>query len=146
MAEPGFVREDIFAALFALVSAAADFETATRRIKVYSAVASGQQPALLQIELGEKWIAPPGMPPVVSLSCAIFIYCEQADPTAAVSSILNPLLDAVTNAIAPDPFADEYQTLGGLVTHCRIAGDVKIAEGLSGQCEAILPVEILVNH
>ena len=146
MSEPGFVREDIFVALFALASGAADFETATRRIKVYSAVASGQQPALLQVELGEKWIAPPGMPPVVTLSCAIFIYCEQADPMAPGSAILNPLLDAVTNAIAPDPFADEYQTLGGLVTHCRISGDVKIAEGLGGQCEAIIPVEILVNH
>lgn len=146
MAEPGFVREDIYAALFALVSAAADFETATRRIKVYSAVASGQQPAVLQVELGEKWIAPPGMPAVVALNCAIFIYCEQPDPAAPVSSVLNPLLDAVTNAIAADPFADEYQTLGGLVTHCRISGDVKIAEGLGGQCEAIVPVEILVNH
>ncbi|MGD0144683.1 MAG: hypothetical protein ABSC92_16145 [Rhizomicrobium sp.] len=146
MSEPGFVREDIFAALFALVSEAADFETATRRMKVYSAVASGQQPALLQTELGEKWNAPPGTPPVVTLACAIFIYCEQPDPLAAVSTILNPLLDAVMNAIAPDPFADELQTLGGLVAHCRIAGDVKIAEGLGGQCEAVIPVEILVNH
>jgi hypothetical protein len=140
-----FSREQIYSALFTLVGGAADFVTTTRRIKEYSDVDQSTQPALLQVELGEKWDAPPGMPPLVTLNARLFIYCETGDPTAVVSTQLNGLLDAVSAALAPAPDAEERQTLGGLVFHCRIAGEVMIAEGLSGQSEAVLPIEILVN-
>jgi len=141
-----FSREQIYSALFALVGGAADFVTATRRVKEYSDVDQATQPAILQVELGEKWDAPPGMPPLVTLAARLFIYCETGDPTAIVSTALNGLLDAVSAALAPASDAEERQTLGGLVFHCRIAGDVTIAEGLSGQSEAVVPIEILVNN
>jgi hypothetical protein len=145
MSDPVFSREQIYSALFALVGDAAGFVTVTRRIKEYADVDQSTQPALLQTELGEKWDAPPGMPPLVVLNAKLFLYCESGDPTAVVSSQINTLLDAVTAALAPPPDGEERQTLGGLVFHCRIAGDVTIAEGLSGQSEAVVPIEILVN-
>ncbi|HEX4079585.1 MAG TPA: hypothetical protein VHX61_12020 [Rhizomicrobium sp.] len=147
MSEPQFAREAIYAALFALVSSAAAFQTVTRRIKEYSDVDQATQPALLQVELGENWNTRVGLPPVVTLSCRLFVYCESNDPTEPVSTQMNALLDAVTGALAPPilPHGPFRQTLGGLVQNAAVAGDITIAEGLSGQSEAVLPVEILVN-
>jgi hypothetical protein len=147
MSEPQFAREAIYAALFSLLSNAASFRTATRRIKDYSDVDQATQPALLQVELGEKWNARPGAPPVVTLAARLFVYCESGDPSAPVSAQMNALLDAVTAALAPPllPHGSFRQTLGGLVQHAGIAGEVTIAEGLSGQSEAVIPLEILVN-
>ena len=148
MSEPQFTREAIYTALFGLVANAAQFQTATRRIKDYSNVDQATQPALLQVELGEKWNSRVGLPPVVTLTARLFVYCEGNDPTEPVSSQMNSLLDAVTNAIAPPvtPHGPLRQTLDGLVQHAGIAGDVTISEGLSGQSEAIIPIEILVNN
>lgn len=147
MSEPQFSREAVFAALFALTSNAAVFQTATRRVKEYSDVDQATQPALLQVELGEKWNARIGMPPVVTLNCRLFVYCESNDPTQPVATLMNALLDSLTNALAPSvlPQGTFRQTLGDLVQHAGISGEVTIAEGLSGQSEAMIPVEILVN-
>ena len=147
MSEPQFMREAIYAALFSLLSSAASFRTATRRIKDYSDVDQATQPALLQVELGERWNARTGAPPVVTLAARLFLYCESNDPAAPVSTQMNALLDAVTAALLPPllPHGSFRQTLGGLVQHAGIAGEVTIAEGLSGQSEAVIPLEILVN-
>ncbi|HEY5046935.1 MAG TPA: hypothetical protein VII49_02815 [Rhizomicrobium sp.] len=147
MSEPQFIRESIYAALFALVGGSASFQTATRRIKEYADVASATQPAILQIETGEKWEAPPGKPPIVTLNCRLFVYCESNDPTEPVSTSLNALLDAVMAALAPAmaPDGNFRQSLGGLCRHAAISGEITIAEGLSGQSEAIVPIAILVN-
>jgi len=147
MSEPQFAREAIYAALFALAGGASGFRTATRRIKEYSDVDQATQPALLQVELGEKWNARIGMPPIVTLAARLFVYCESNDPTEPVSTEMNALLDAVTAALAPAILPDGKfrQTLGGLVQHAGIVGELTIAEGLSGQSEAVIPIEILVN-
>lgn len=137
-------REQIYAALFGLVSDAADFVTATRRIKEYADVDQATQPAILQVELGEKW-PEPGVPPQsVTLRARLFIYCESNDPTSPVSTQLNTLIDAVVGALTPAD-VEERQTLGGLVYNAAIVGEITIAEGLSGQSEAILPLEIIMG-
>jgi hypothetical protein len=137
-------REAIYQALFARVSTAADFATATRRIKEYADVDQATQPAILQVELGEKW-AEPGTPPqAVILRAKLFIYCESNDPTEPVSTQINTLMDAVAAALAP-PDIEERQTLGGLVYNTAIVGDVTIAEGLSGQSEVSIPIEIMLG-
>jgi hypothetical protein len=147
MSEPQFSRESIYAALFALASGSAAFQTTTRRIKEYSDVDQTTQPALLQVEQGEKWDSRVGIPPIVTLNCRLFVYCESNDPTQPVSTQMNVLLDSLTNALAAPllPHASFRQTLGGLVQHAGITGEVTIAEGLSGQSEAVIPIEILVN-
>ena len=137
-------REAIYQALFARVSAAADFATATRRVKEYTDVDQATQPAILQVELGEKW-AEPGTPPqAVVLRAKLFLYCESNDPTEPVSTQINTLMDAVVAALAP-PDIEERQTLGGLVYNTAIVGDVTIAEGLSGQSEVSIPIEIMLG-
>ena len=74
-----------------------------------------------------------GMPPIVTMNCRLFIYCESNDPTMPVSTQMNALLDSLTNALASLlPQGSFRQTLGGLVQHAGITGEVTIAEGLSG--------------
>jgi len=147
MNEPQLCRETIYAALFALVSGAYAFATRTRRIKEYADVDQATQPALLQVEIGEKWNSRVGAPPVVTLTARLFLYCESNDPTQPVATQMNAALDAVMAVLAPPllPHGSFRQTLGGLVQHAAIAGEVTIAEGLSGQSEAMIPLEILVN-
>ena len=63
--------------------------------------------------------------------------------------MLNPLLDAVVAALAPGgaDLAVNAQTLGGLVSHCWLAGKIETDEGaLGGQAVAILPVEIVLAN
>ena len=88
-----------------------------------------------------------GHPKVVTLAARLFLYCESNDPGAPVSTQMNEALDSVTAALAPPlaPHGAFRQTLGGLVQHAGIAGEITIAEGLSGQSEAVIPLEILVN-
>jgi hypothetical protein len=147
MSEPQFSREAIYGALFSLVSRSDMFGIATRRIKEYSDVDQATQPALLQVEIGEKWNSRVGIPPIVTLTARLFIYCESNDPTEPVSTQMNGLLDSVTRALASPILPDGAfrQTLGGLVQHAFISGEVTIAEGLTGQSEAVIPIEILVN-
>jgi hypothetical protein len=137
-------REAVYSALFGLVSSSDLFITATRRIKEYADVDQATQPAVLQLELGEKW-AEHGTPPqAVVLRARLFLYCESNDPTQPVSTQLNALIDAIVDALAPADVEDR-QTLGGLVYNAAITGEVTIAEGLMGQSEAIVPVEIMLG-
>ena len=72
------------------VSTAASFVTATRRIKEYADVDQATQPAILQVELGEKW-AEPGVPPqAIVLRANLFLYCESSDPTTPVATAIRP--------------------------------------------------------
>jgi hypothetical protein len=134
-------REQVYTTLFYLVGNAAGFETTTRRVKEYNAVDQATQPALLQMQLGETWNnAEP--PQAVGLKAKLFLYCEDNDPGAVLSTQINNLIDAVIAALAPGA-GEDHQTLMGLVANVAIAGEVTIAEGLSGQSEATIPLEIL---
>jgi hypothetical protein len=138
-------RETILAALFQRLSAIPGFQTASRRLKHWTDVAPAEQPALFQVQKGETWTARQGLPPARRLSVELFVYVSTAaDPATAPSQVMNPLIDAIEAALAPDPGLLD-QTLGGLVDHARIAGRIESDEGLLGdQAVAIVPIDILV--
>ena len=79
------------------------------------------------------------------LSVELFVYISTAaDPTVAPSQVMNPLIDAIEAALAPDP-TSLVQSLGGLVDHAWIAGKIESDEGLLGdQAVAIVPIDILI--
>jgi hypothetical protein len=139
-------REPIYAALFALLADAAPFRTASRRLRHWGAVEAAEQPALFQVQKRETATPAEGSPTVWRVALDIYVYCQAPDDTSPPASALNPLIDAIEAALAPTG-ADAVigaQTLGGLVTHCRIAGAIETDEGaLGGQAVAIVPVEIL---
>lgn len=117
----------------------------SRRVKLWSDVASADQPALFVAEHGEA-IAYGGesLPGKTTLNVDLLVYVASGkDPDAIPAQDLNIVLDALSACLAPGP-AESRQTLGGLVAHCRIEGRiVKDPGDLDGQGLALVPVRIL---
>src|SRR6185437_9432536 len=135
-------------ALFATLSAAADFVTASRRLRHWSHVGPAEQPALFQAQKSETARRTRGLPPRWTLEVDLFIYAQATDELTAPASVLNPLLDAIEAALAPAgaDLGTGVQRLGGLVSHCWISGKIQTDEGvLGGQAVAIVPIEIVVG-
>lgn len=139
-------REPIYAALFALVSPAANFVTIDRRLRHWSDVTAAEQPALFLSQKSETAVVKaPGAPTVWTLSVDLYVYVHSSDPYLSPASVLNPLIDAIEGALTPAA-ASGIQDLGlpAMVQHAYIAGKVDTDEGVLGdQAVAIVPVEIL---
>ncbi|HEY3919446.1 MAG TPA: hypothetical protein VGL83_16780 [Stellaceae bacterium] len=139
------IREPIYAALFALVATAAEFVTVSRRLRHWTDVGAAEQPALFQIQKSETAEGRRPLPAKWRAAVDLYLYAQAPDEIAAPATVLNPLIDAIEAALAPDPFTN-VQSLGGLVSHCWIAGKIQTDEGvLGGQAVAIVPLEILVS-
>jgi hypothetical protein len=140
------IREAIYGALWTLGSGAGSFASANRRLRHWSDVAPAEQPALFMSEKGaHAQIKALGAPVVWTLYADFYIYVHSSDPYGAPAMILNPLLDALENALAPSA-ATGIQNLGLplMVQHAYIAGKIETDEGVLGdQAIAIVPVEIL---
>src|SRR5258708_5287229 len=139
-------REPIYAALFGLLESAADFTIAGRRLRHWSDVSPAEQPALFMAQKTETAnIKTLGAPTVWTLSLDLYLYAHSSDPYLAPATVLNPLLDAVDAALAPQA-ATGVQDLGQprMVQHAYIAGKIETDEGVLGdQAVAIVPVAIL---
>jgi len=139
-------REPIYAALFALVSSVAGVKVASRRLKAFADIGSGDQPALFMEQKSELCTVVTKMPAVWTLSVYLLIYINTGGNDANVipSSVINPIIDAITAQLVP-PLQFGDQTLGGLVHRCRIDGMIELVEGVQGdQAFAIIPVQVLV--
>jgi hypothetical protein len=139
-------REQIYLALWSLASGAAQFVTASRRLRHWSDVGPAEQPALFISEKGGRAVVKAlGTAVVWTLYADFYIYAFSSDPYAAPASVLNPLLDALEAALAPSPVTG-IQNLGlpAMVQHAYIAGKVETDDGALGdQAVAIVPVEVL---
>jgi hypothetical protein len=139
-------REPIYAALFELLGAAADFALVDRRLRHWSDVAPAEQPTLFMAQKSElATIKTLGAPTLWALSVDLFLYVHSSDPYVAPATLLNPLLDAVEAALAGSA-ATGLQDLGlpATVQHAYISGKIETDEGVLGdQAVAIVPVEIL---
>ena len=138
-------REKIFQALFALVKDLSGFVTTSRRARLVKDVTPEEQPALFQEEGPGETVKyqKEGLPPIFYLYADLGFYA-QIPAGQAPGPVLNPLIDALCTALA-SPADSEAQTLGGLVTYCRIDGKILKNEGLlDGQASVVVPVEILV--
>lgn len=136
-------RESIYAALFAKVSQAATFVTISRRLQHWTDVAASAQPALFQAQVDETahTTPGPGLPTSFILRVDLYLYANTGgDATLSPSTILNPLMDAVLNALAFEPNSGK-QTLGGLVDYCVVDGRIQTDEGVLGnQGVVIIPI------
>jgi hypothetical protein len=140
-------REPIYEALFAKLSAIPGLVTTSRRLQHWSDVPSAAQPALFQAEGPENQVPRKGFPAKVTLEPSIYLYVNTGnDLTVIPATTINPLMDAIEAALAPD-VVDGFQTLGGLVSHCWIEGQIVTDEGVLGaQAIKIIPIKILVNN
>lgn len=146
-------RETIAAALFAKLATLSTggsplFKTTGRRLLHWNDVPAESQPALYQIQKSEQCARTRGKPPLWKLQLSLYVYVHtmaQSDSTIVPSQLLNPLLDAVETALAPDDLANDACSLGGLVSSCYIDGAIETSEGLLGDQEvAIIPITIVV--
>lgn len=139
------MREPIYAALFAKLRAVDGFVTVSRRLKLWGDVPQSEQPALFMAQRRETVTTTPGLNPVWVFSVDVYLYAHtQGDANISPGSIINPLIDAITAALAPDPVSNK-QTLGGLVQHAWVDGTIETDEGVLGdQGVAVIPITIKV--
>jgi hypothetical protein len=138
-------RETIYAALFALVSGAAPFVTASRRPRLINEVSPTQLPALYMQQIGETVTRDRSTPPSYTLRVDLALYAQNPDQNGSAAPQLNALLDAVELALA-SPVPGQPQTLGGIVSHCFVRGDIQQFEGtLGNRAGALIPIEIVTT-
>ncbi len=139
------MREDIVEALFQLALTATTFNTSGRRLQLWSKVSSF--PALFIQSTGTHY-APRdirGLPPKRTITAELWVYTDVGkDPNANPEQALNDIIDAIETTLAPNTVSG-VQTLGGLVSHAWIEGEIEQFPGvLDGIAKAIIPVKILV--
>lgn len=149
-------REAIWAALFALLQGSLGplCQTMGRHHVMPPQLSAEQQPAAFLVQAKEsRPPSPSGLPQKLILTGFIILYFQAPEPlleevgteTVLGATAANALLKAVDTALMPDNWATGKQTLGGLVTHCWIEGEVDQDTGVFGeQGAAILPIKMLV--
>jgi len=156
-------REAIFAALFARLQArVTGVKVFSRKLTSFDDVAAADQPAVFLVKGNEDPTPKQGFLPLWKLHADIVVFCRNdASPDAPPSVQLNDLLTDIEAAlerqpsegpIADAPFPNTPggssfgTSLGGLCSHCWIAGTVEVGEGAIGdQAIAIIPIEILTT-
>lgn len=136
--------ESIYAALFALAQNMPGVVTSSRRAQPAQDVAPVNCPALFQVQGQQKASYNGEIQTAWELSVMWIVVVAQTDATQPMTPALNPILDAITQALAPsNPFG--RNTLGGLVEHCAISGNVDIYEGdVAERAIAFVPIRIVV--
>jgi hypothetical protein len=145
-------REQVYTAIFARLQGLPGFVAWTRRMLLPSQVEDQNQPILILWQGPEDTIV--GEPqafrlPIDEWSAAVVIYFINEDVSVAGGTIINPLVDAVRNALGPDDLLNNINTLGlgiqGL--WCRVEGTTAIetgdtdSRGLGG---AVIPIKVKV--
>lgn len=105
------------------------------------------KPAVYLGEFGQSYRWQSESLGTILLETLIFIYVDDgSDPSKVPAITMNNIQDLIDAALAPDN-VDGKCTLGGLVSSCRINGEVPVAPGdLGGPGVAVLPLNILVAN
>lgn len=127
-------------ALNDLLAALPGVVTVSRRLKHWNDVPPVDQPAIFIAQRGEMAETTTRQPTKWRIDVTLYVYARTTDKTLSPSTIINPILDAISDAFL-DPRT--VQTLGGLVHYARISGRIETDEGsLGDQAVAIVPIEI----
>ncbi len=145
------VREPIYVALWNLFlnhpNLQGQFVTTSRYKQHFDVIPSEQMPALFLNQTGEGWVKPgKGIPAKRTLQCELALYTFTAQPDAVMpSTLINALMDTVDDVIESPGNPSNAQTLGGLVDHVYLEGQVEIFEGLLQDKSIVLvPLTILL--
>lgn len=134
-------RAAIYAALWAHLNNIAGFATYERRLRHWSDVSGTEMPYLAMAQTNQSAQTVKGTPTIWTLGGDLWIYVR-TDGNQVPADIMNPLLDAVEASIAPGTNATT-QTLGGVVSHCWIEGEIQTDEGTLGDIAvARVPIRI----
>lgn len=124
------------------------FLTVSRRVVLFNDCPA--QPACYQAEHADTVAQVTGMPYKTILQAKWLVYQNVAGDPKALGVVENNLiLQGIHEALAPLPgdpgFHDQRNTLGGLVHHCFIQGELfKDPGDLDGQGMMVIPIKVLV--
>lgn len=137
-------REEIYQALYLKLAAHSPsiLTTVSRRLRHIEEVQPAEFPCGFQVQDTESANARPKMPTIWTITAEWWIYTYENDQTLPPSSKLNPVLDAVTEALDPEtPLT--LETLSGRVFNAQVNGAIEIVEGVLGdRALAIVPIKI----
>ena len=138
------VREQIMAALFALIAGSASYVTKERKLRLWTDVKAGEMPYIAMAEGDEEYRGGErSVRPTTTYEVEFYIYVNtQSLPNPAQA--FNPYLDALDTVLNVDRYPNGRITLGGLVNHVYKDGKaIKRLGYLDGVSMAIVPVKIL---
>ena len=145
------VREPIYVALWSLFlnhpTLAGQFVTTSRYERHFDDVDADAMPALFLTETGENWVKPgKGIPAKRTLTAMLAMYTSTSQPNAVLpSTLINALMDTVDDVIENVGNPSNAQTLGGLVEHVYLEGEVEIYEAfLQDKSIVLVPLTILL--
>ena len=145
------VREPIYVALWNLFlthqNLVGQFVTTSRYLRSFDDVPAEQMPALFMTEAGEQWAKPgKGIPAKRTLAPHLVMYTSTSQPNAVLpATLINALMDTVDEVIENPGNPSNTQTLGGLVEHVYLEGEVQIFEGyLQDKSIVLIPLTILL--
>jgi hypothetical protein len=138
-------REVIYSALFKLLQSVDGVETFSRILAHWDDVSPNMQPALYMTVISQTAEQVTGFPSKYMLDAKVWIYTHRDTAGVIPSVASNEILDRLDTALKPPVGPSFKQTLGGLVEHCFINGEIVTDEGtLGSQAVAIVPVRMLV--
>ncbi len=144
-------RETIYLALFNLAKTASQAKTSSRTLQMIDQVNGEAMPAMFQHQVTESRSQDKGQPFILTMKVDLYFYAftsgiQVDDPTQNAAAQLNAMLDSLDAALTPDPVT-MVQTLGGLVSHCWIAGNTSYFEDtLSNKAALVVGIEMLVQQ
>lgn len=138
-------REAIYSALFNLLQTVGGVETFSRILLHWDDVPANQQPAMFMTLVSQRAEPVTGLPTKYTLDAKLWIYTHRDSSDVVPSAAINNILDALDAVLKPSASPMFRQTLGGLVEHCWIEGEIATDEGTLGvQSVAIVPIRMLV--
>lgn len=156
---PPLNREQIYQAVFqfwagltvgSIEQPVPAFTTSTRNLLNWTSAPPEESPAICVQQFKEVSHYRRGLPIKWTLEIVLYVYvftAQSTDSAIIVTSLLNPLLDAIEGALAIDDITNNACTLGGLVSSCAINGPIEIFQGdLGDTAVATVPISIVPNH
>jgi hypothetical protein len=79
------------------------------------------------------------------MSVKVFVYTDSADKMSVPDTDISVILDALDVTLSPGP-GEQRMTLGGLVSHCRVDGEILRDPGdMDGDGLIIVPISITLT-
>ncbi|STZ77347.1 hypothetical protein [Bergeriella denitrificans] len=138
-------REAVYAALWAKLEALDGFVTKSRKLLHWNDVSRFEQPALFMAQGNMQAVTVTGQETKWLLKADVYLYVQTGGEAPA--PLINPLIDAVCNAVnAVHPITGRTALAaeGVAVEYCRVEGTIETDEGTLGtQAVAVIPIVIL---
>ncbi len=141
------IRENIYDALYSLLGTVPGIVTREERLRHWNDVGPEECPYLCVAMGNEKHVRDKsGLRDRIWITPKLYIYVKTTG-LLVPRKVINPILDQLQIIFDPSDATLGKQTLGGLVEHVRIDGEILTFEGTLGDTEvATVPLQILTTQ